>query len=312
MRGTLRWNTLLLALGASFILSACGGHNGEDTSGSQAATPTQLAAEPGAPVVSNNIATDGFNWFNYRRGQIGLAPLVSNVYLQTAAQKHSDYQKTNDTTTHEEVLGKSGFTGTSVADRMRAAGYVLVSPYVVGEVISSINSSSGFYMADALMTAVGHRFLILQPSYRDAGSASATASNGLVYFTTNLGATNGYAAGLSGVGNVVTYPFANQTNVQPNFLSDQESPDPVAGHNEVGFPISVHANINASLTASTFSVAPRGGGILAVTSFIYDDFNSAVAIVPIQPLTSHTTYDVNFIGTANGILVTRAWSFTTR
>jgi hypothetical protein len=52
-------------------------------------------------------------------------------------------------------------------------------------------------------------------------------------------------------------PANNQTNVPPNFFSDNESPDPVPGQNEVGYPISVHGDSN--VTVQNFTVAARGG-----------------------------------------------------
>ena len=48
----------------------------------------------------------------------------------------------------------------------------------------------------------------------------------------------------------------------PNFFSDYEAPDPVAGQNEVGYPVSVHADISAVLTVQSFTIQPRGGAAL--------------------------------------------------
>lgn len=320
MAVSLRWNALPSALLISFMLSACGGHNYEEAKASDPRTPDQLAAEPGAPALSGNIATDAFNWYNFRRQQIGLPLLERKTTLNSAAQSHADYMKTINNAQHEETAGQAGFTGVGSQERMVAAGYVL-NGGITGEVLSAINKSSGFYHADALVMAIGHRFLIFDPSFNDAGSGFATGSNGMVYVNTNLASSGGFGPGLSGAGNIAMYPFSGQQQVQPNFFSDTEDPDPVAGANEVGFPISVHANREVELELTTFEVKPRGGEILAATLVTHGV--SAMAIIPTLPLKSNTTYDVKFVGTAVvpstiegqssvDYLINRTWSFTTR
>jgi hypothetical protein len=39
---------------------------------------------------------------------------------------------------------------------------------------------------------------------------------------------------------------------------------------------------------------------------------SVAAIVPLSPLSSGTTYDVQFVGTVDGADTSRSWSFTTQ
>ena len=94
-----------------------------------------------------------------------------------------------------------------------------------------------------------------------AGSAqcrsSATNSSGYAYFTADMAANNGFGSGL-GANNLVTWPVANATAVPTNFLSDYESPDPVPNQNEVGYPISVHADLGTVLTVSSFTVRQHG------------------------------------------------------
>jgi hypothetical protein len=99
-------------------------------------------------------------------------------------------------------------------------------------------------------------------------------------------------------------------------MSDSESPDPVPNLNEVGYPISVHADISATVTVTRFTVRPRGGADLSVRLLARavdpDTPQSAAAIVPLAKLTAGTTYDVSFSGTVDSVAVTRNWSFTTK
>jgi len=310
-----RWKHSLPALLAVALLSACGGGSGGDNSSLSTSTPAgQLTQEPGAPALSNNIATDGFNWFNYRRGQTGLASLARNSLIDNAALGHSNYLNLNNTVAHEQVLGKPGFTGVNLGDRLAKAGYVVTT--LQGEVIAGAANTSGFYLAEELITAIYHRFVIFEPLFKEGGAGAAVNNSGYAYFTTDLAGNSSYGPGLP-AGQIVTYPFSGQQKVAVSFSSDNESPDPVPNQDVVGYPISVHANYGAVLNVATFSVRQRGSATDLSVRLLRSDSDahtpvSAAAIIPLAPLTAATTYDVSFIGKVNGANLTRNWSFTTR
>lgn len=313
-----RWHTTATALAASIILAACGGGGGSDNI---PATPVPSVSpapqEAGAPVVTNNISTDGFNWINYRRSQMGIPILARNPFIDNAALGHSEYQRVNNIVSHEQILGKPGFTGVALSNRLQQASYVFnpAANFAYGEVISATSSKSGVYMAEELITAIYHRFVIFEPRFKEIGTGSATTASGYSYFTANFSANNGYGAGV-GKGQLATWPASGQTGISPNFLSDYELPDPVAGVNEVGYPVSVHADIDARLEASSFTLHPRGEGNVEVKLLRHgtDEHTpqSAAAIVPLAVLRAATTYDVSFAGTVDGMAVSKTWSFTTR
>jgi hypothetical protein len=274
------------------------------------------ASDPGAPALTGDIAVDGLNWFNFRRSQAGLSVLTSSSIISMAAQNHSDYQRTQGgDPAHEEVAGKPGFTGVNDTDRLKTVGYALQNGWAAGEVISGLKSQSGAFMAEELITAIYHRFAIFEPVFKEIGAGAATATGGYTYFTAEMTATNGFGPGL-GNGNMINWPFDGQVRVPTNFFSDYEYPsDPVPGLNEVGYPISVHADIKATLKVTSFSVKERGGVDLSVKQLnsLVDPNTppSAAAIIPLAVLKSKTTYDVTFVGTASGVPITRIWSFTT-
>ncbi len=328
-----RSTTLLAALATAWALAACGG-GGSSSTPTAPAAPAPVVASPapivlppspttpvpppaGAPASVGNIAIDGRNWINYRRGQIGMPAMTQNALIDRAAQNHSDYQRLNDEITHDEVAGKPGFTGVKILNRLNAASFNFnqSQSYAYGEVISATTNNSGFYMVDELITAIYHRFVIFEPSFKEVGTGSGTTARNYTYFTADFAANNGYGPGI-GNGRMVTWPFADQTGVTPNFFSDYEQPDPVPNKNEVGYPISVHADITAKVTVTSFTVRPRGGAVLA-TRLLQNDVDaqtaaSAAAIVPLDPLKAATTYDVSFNGAINGSPTTKNWSFTTR
>lgn len=313
----LRARSSVAACAIAWALIACGGGSDSGTGAVSSAAPVaNLPADAGAPALTGNIPTDGLNWINYRRSQVGMPMLTHSSIIDKAAQAHSDYQKANNTVSHDETAGKPGFTGASLLDRLTGAGYNFgSSAYAYGEVISATTNSSGFYMSEELITAIYHRFVIFEPKFKEIGTGAATTSAGYTYFTSDFASANGYGPGV-GRGVIVTWPVNNQTGVTTNFFSDYESPDPVAGVNEVGYPVSVHADITATLVVNSFTMRPHGGADLSVKLLKHasdtDTPLSAAAIVPLTVLKGATIYDVTFSGTADGVDVSRSWSFTTK
>jgi uncharacterized protein YkwD len=314
---------ILAAFIAAMALAACGGSDNGSASGANGATGSTGGStgfsgqDASAPVLTNNVATDGFNWINYRRTQAGVGALARNSQLDRSSQAHSDYQRLNNTVTHDEASNRAGFTGVTVENRVQAAGYTLVPNYASGEIIAATTNNTGFYMAEELVTAIYHRFVMFEPLFKDMGSGAATTSASYVYFTTNLGATRGYSPGLPSH-SIVSWPFNGQTGVTTTFASNFEEPDPVPDINEVGYPISVHANLTETVTVQNFTVRVRGAANSLATRLLVkgQDSNttmaSVAAIVPLAPLAANTTYDVSFNGTVGGAAVSKTWSFTTK
>jgi uncharacterized protein YkwD len=315
----LRVRQVALACTAAWALVACGGGGGGSNAGASNGSPSTgfSGQDASAPTATNNIATDGLNWINYRRGQIGMPALTRSGIIDVAAQGHSDYQRLNNVVTHDQTAGKPGFTGVRLQDRLQAAGYVFGSPNAIGEVISATSGGTGFYMAEELITAIYHRFVIFEPVFKEIGAGAATTSANYSYFTADFVTNNGYGTGIP-VGTIVTWPFNGQTQVTTNFNSDYEEPDPVPDRGVVGYPVSVHTNLTRTLTVQSFTIRAHGSNTDLATRLLAQgkDANtttqSAAAIVPLSPLASGTTYDVTFAGAVDGTPVTRSWSFTTK
>lgn len=334
----------LASLMMVILVAGCGGGGGD--SGGNTVTPASVTdnstnvpagtiTEAGAPLATGVMATDGFNWFNFRRQQMGLAVLARNTLIDKAASNHSNYQALNDTITHVEISGKPGFTGVDLypdsgdaskfvdgvpvpgSSRFAAAGYVFPkSNYAYGEVISATADTNGVSAAEDLITAIYHRFVVFEPKFLETGAASATAGSGYTYFTTDF-ATRTLDQGGLGAGRMVTYPFKDQQNLPVVFYSDQEQPDPVPDRNEVGYPVSVHADITSVLTVQSFTISPHGGAALTTKLLRYGtdpEMNrpSVAAIIPLAVLQAQSVYDVRFVGSVDGVPVTLAWSFKTR
>jgi uncharacterized protein YkwD len=314
-----RMRQIALACTAAWALVACGGGGGGSSAGVSNGTPSTgfSGQDASAPIATNNIAADGLNWINYRRGQIGMPALTHNGVIDTAAQGHSDYQRINNIVTHDQTVGKPGFTGVDLGTRLKAAGYTFVGDNAIGEVISATTGGSGFYMAEELITAIYHRFVIFEPMFKEIGTGAATSSANYNYFTADFVANNGYGSGIA-AGAIVTWPFNGQSQVPADFNSDYEEPDPVPDRSVVGYPVSVHTNLTRTLTVQSFTIRAHGSGSDLSTRLLVQgqDANttthSAAAIVPLAPLAAATTYDVVFTGAVDGTPVSRSWSFTTK
>ena len=105
---------------AALLLVACNGDSGTSTGTSAA----QLSAqELNGPSASGDMAIDGLNWINYRRAQAGLGVVRPEARIERAASAHALYQQLNNLVTHDEDPAKTGYTGVTAQDRLRAAGY---------------------------------------------------------------------------------------------------------------------------------------------------------------------------------------------
>jgi uncharacterized protein YkwD len=304
---------VLVACVLLLALAACGG---SIASADTASTPSLVSAKDSStPRLSGDTAIDGLNWINYRRRQVGVQTLTSNFRLEAAAQGQSNYLQINKVVTHVQSVGYPGFTGVTLADRLSAAGFGFSQTgHAFGEVIAATGTNSGFNAADELITAIYHRFVILEPMSKDVGAAADEAVDGSTYFTADV-AADGLNQGL-GSGKFVTYPVANQELVPTFFNNDGETPNPVPSRHQVGFPISIHADLVSTVSVQHFTVQPRGGLPLPVQLMTNaSDPNtpiSAAAIIPLDVLAAATTYDVAFTGSVDGTAVNRSWTFTTQ
>ena len=266
------------------------------------------------PRATGDTATDGLNWINFRRRQAGLGTLARNYRLDRAAYGQSSYLRANNTVSHLQIIGRPGFTGATLTDRLSASGYGFInSGHAYGEVIAATGSNSGFNAADELVTGIYHRFVVFEPMSKQAGVAAVNGRSE-TYFTADTTA-DGLDQGL-GIGHFITDPASAQTDVPTLFHNDGEKPEPVPGRHDVGFPISVHADLLSAMQVQRFILRPRGGTALPVqlltSSLDPNTPTSAAAIIPLDVLASGTTYEVQFVGRVDGVQVARNWTFTTQ
>lgn len=316
MQARSRWTMASMAWLAAILLTACGGGSDDAVAPGAVVDPNagNVFNEAGAPEQVGDTTVDGLNWLNFRRQQAGLSLLARDPLLDNAARGHSEYQRLNGVVSHDQEPGNPGFTGAALADRLEAAGYQFQQrSYAYGEVISAATNPSGFIAADALVTAIYHRFVILEPVFTEVGGGSSAEAGGYTWFTANF-ATDGLNAGL-GPNRFVTWPTDSQTNIPRIFLTDSEIPDPVPDQNAAGYPISIHADITSRISVQQFTLREPGGAALPVRllteSTDADTPPAAAAIVPLETLLPNTVYEARFIGTVDELPVDYTWRFTT-
>jgi uncharacterized protein YkwD len=122
---------------------------------------------------------------NAVRSANGLAPFQVNSALMAAAQAHSEYQASIDSTSH------TGKGGSDVKGRAMAAGYggganVSVIENVYGGMGATPQQAVSWWQGDGI-----HLETLLSTRHTDVGAGAAVSDSGVVYYTLNVGAIAG-------------------------------------------------------------------------------------------------------------------------
>lgn len=283
-----------------FALVGCGG-GGSSSAGAAPVPPAPVQPVPvpqaqWKPIVTavptptyagNNLLA--FNLLNSLRAATGVGLLTQNPYLDKSSANHNSYLFNNPnyfasgTSFHSEVVGNTGFTGSTVQARASAAGYSgLVSESGSGSTGSISNNTIGalgwgdFDVHVLINNSVYHRFGLLS-NWTDVGISvvSDSSSPQSTFTVVNLGNAPELTFGQLPAAPVV-YPYASQKGVDTTFVPISEVPNPApdlgtyANPMTVGLPITIaldsvstlgsdlqklHA---ADITISAFTVTAQG------------------------------------------------------
>lgn len=360
--------TWLCALATAALLAACGGGGG---GGQQTSTPVTSPAttSPTSPVVVNNYELQTtvpaptyaagswqefvFNYINERRSQCGFGKLAQDTSLDKAAQGHAEYlarlvadvgASAYGLEMHEQIDGRPLFTGKTLGDRIKAAGYkgLFATEQIAGGVTRSDATSRQAYVLErlqALLSTVYHMDLMI--------SYTRSIGLGLKAYTATENPSNEYRHELlvinpgwnwfeqANKADVVSYPCEGTTDVSEGLYG--ELPDPTAGKNlnmPVGPAIMVVSPFGTTLKVQTASVVPmarlNGTPLGSLPSFnsaaanpagilILDQANdklvsdqSKTFLLPHKPLEAGVTYRVELGLTVDGQTKTKIFTFSTR
>lgn len=147
--------------------------------------PPPVPIDPAPVPAPGDHVAELLGEHNTLRARVGATPLVLNVPLTTAAQRHAEWMARNRDMDHVERPGTPGYSGQSFADRARAAGYGMGSG---GE-----NVAAGQQSVDAVVSAWvasdPHYHNITDVRWRDVGFGVARDDHGSLYWCTVFGAS---------------------------------------------------------------------------------------------------------------------------
>jgi len=321
------------------LIGGCGGGGGVSTtsaSNSSQATPPASSLATSVPVptyAADSVEKSLFDQLNVIRLSGGFGMLSQDPSLDTAAQNHASYVKTNYATpvnssyfvspdiylvdaatgwlnAHVEKAGLPGFTGILPVNRIAAAG----ASYAYSGEVMAFNSHDTCLSGE--LDTVFHRGPLLSPMDMSIGM-------GFVDLGTSYGVCvfePGYKTSPSRPpsGWIGVYPGDRQLRV-PTGMPRGEAPDPAPEipNATKGYPISVYLNDNIR-SVDTFTVTAVGASTATPVKLIMRaDFPAYLSaseahILPKQPLAAATTFNVVFKGTnVTGQSVEKSWSFST-
>ncbi|MCP1660423.1 CAP domain-containing protein [Neisseria perflava] len=314
-------------------------------------TPENLVQPQAAQDRSAVAGADGLAYINFLRTQAGLNQLAYSPELEKAAENHAQYLTEHHDEGHDERDTASPlFTGVKPADRAAHAGYLYKG---VHENVSTSNrhrdvdQSEDFYtrqQIDGLMTAIYHRFSLLEQNINEAGVT--LADNGQ-YTAVVVNQGNSRFNRLCAVGRLkaepgrpyykdvcfngavvyeaeaynpsarayVVYPVGN--TALPDFHS--ERPDPVPDYDVTGNPVSIaFAKEADKVQMRSFKLYQGDTEISPVRVLTQaNDPNHELnerqfALFPLQPLEYDTAYRAVFDYVQSGKTQQAEWTFRTK
>ena len=289
------------------------------------------------------------DYLNSLRTKTGLPPFSSQTNLTAAAQNHSAYMQTNNSSGHGEVSIDTGFTGASPFDRVVYAGYLSRS---VGENVSYGSNATYTSSIDNLFSAIYHRFGFLGLTHNEIGIG---ISNNKQFYTYDMGnhqlnllcqnpsytgsglsyyhvcadtekkiKGSDFISASDAIKNVspalILWPADNSTDIPPVFY--EESPDPLPSDSVTGYPVSVQFNegkFTSAPTMSSFTLTDANSNQVStlITMNHTNDPNGhfsayEFALFPENRLEWGSQYSAEIIYDDNGTQKIKSWSFVTR
>ena len=270
------------------------------------AAPPQPTAPPPQPTAPPPQQVDLLGPVTALRAALGLPSLIVSPELMQAAQGHANYyiahlDDPNSGGLHTQVFGYAGFTGRTIGDRARAAGYPLGW---VDEVFAFFTPANTVTWA---LETVWHRYMFIHPSAVHVGYGTATGGGTTItVFNVGLSPQHTADAPLPAV-----VPVNGATDVAISWAG-WESPNPAPGAlRPFGPAISLQFGLNDEVEWGEAGLYGPGGAAVTVARTL-SQWRRALSLVPHEPLAPGTTYTVRVTGTRNGQPFTAESSFTTR
>jgi hypothetical protein len=271
------------------------------------------AACPAAPAAATPLQVQALMIVNMSRVAAGSGCANMLPALNMSATQHCMYNAMNagnamcQAGRHSEVMSCTGFSGTDVAMREKAAGYSAAGST---EVLTSYGNMPGPAIKSWIDT-VWHRIPVLDPWTVDLGYGGATGCD-IIDF--------GRGMPTAPADKVVVWPYDGQTMVPPSF-SGRESPVPPAPSE--GWPSSYPINLYAQKLTVSEHVLTKDGDATPIPHVWMDGkssnvdpgyryyLNNTAFMYGEKPFEPNTRYRVRITGTHSAGPLAIEWTFTT-
>lgn len=247
---------------------------------------------------------------NALRRKLSLPLLSLDVRLCASSLSHSSYLQKNRASGHTQTPGKPGFTGVEPHQRMQAFNYPGLK---TGENVAQapVERNTILEATRRLFDAPYHRKPFMDPGLEDFGAG--VLGN---YTTLNFGSLRPL---YSGPPRIVLYPLPNQKDV-PTTFEGNEIPDPLRTHGAktpcgyiLTYFLFAAGNPIIRVTGARLTTAEGTPVPFFLNAPANDDqLTNGAFLIPQEPLEPGTRYTATIQAfTANGINLSRIWSFTT-
>lgn len=295
-----------------------GATNHPDCSSIPAKLQTSIVMPPYATGSEDLVV---FNYFNDLRTSLGLGKLSYSAELDKASFNHSTYIKLNQVGGFSETIGRPGFTGATLADRVIQAGYTdKITGLGVSGGLAFGNSKLG--ALKSLLNSVYHRRILFQQMWTEVGSSWMCISvdnvncnrgvNGEVLpnFLSVTVAHKNNVLQRNGSDFFLTYPMDKDTDAPISMIGETTNPFPqypdglVWG--KVGYPVEVAVEDSQTISVQTFTITEDGSTspLAATLMTSQSDPNRLITkneafLIANTALKPMTKYTVRFVGAAS-------------
>lgn len=344
---------LALAMAAAVLTAACGGGGGGGATTPTTPPPPSLVVPltgtlqtsvPAPVYAANSEEQAAFAIYNEIRQKSGAGLFRQEPKLDTAALGHLTWIAKNGINTHTQPVGSPGFTGATVTDRIRAAGFteaVRSSEGIGGRGTGPQGTcapvSVPYHAADFFRSWTHIGFSAFDLSTIPGPYTGLTGAYGCVY---NMSLTDSAQLGqVPPSGALVTYPFDGGKGRYQAFIGNEIPRPPIALFpNTISGPSVVVGARNAdyvnwkadgslSPTVTQFEVKDDLGNVLPFTILAHSALKSGPGVVlnadaripegmavgvVMSPLTIGKVYRVNYSITLKpgATPITKSWTFT--
>ncbi len=239
---------------------------------------------------------------NGLRRQMGLIDLEHSGPLNAAASSHAQYWITNRGDFHNEIPGLTHYSGVTIFDRAKSAGYEL---NWIDEVAGLLTPSRTLEWA---INTVYHRYMFLHPSAVHMGYGTASDGNIVVtIFNVGLQADRSGSPPTASI-----HPFDGARDI-PTSWDGFESPDPAPGiRRPLGYPITAALRVGDAVVWNSANLVRVSDGVHIAGTMQTSQWRRALSFVPHEPLDPSTRYRFTVSFVVNGTSGVSESEFSTR